>query len=328
VPCLEALVAEDTYNAGEGAVVRQGQLIALVVAFLIGYAVLLMAGASGVLAEASQENKQKHTEATNNEQGRSGGAASEGGDRCDRTRTILRIGRTSYLTNDLPGCPNKGGLLSARLPDTGKWKVTDPNYGLMMGEKGNDEIRGGSELYGGDGNDVIYGFSGPDWIVGDNGDDVIHAGDGNDYFLSGDKGDDVIYGGDGNDFMNDEQGEDVIYGGDGNDHLDARDPKDGVRDKLYCGAGRDKYEADPNDNVDSSCEMKVPTKRPDTYERSVLQGMTGWSGDDVAPVQIFTSSASASPVPVPPSGGPAILLPAAALLLGSGILTYAILRRR
>ena len=28
------------------------------------------------------------------------------------------------------------------------------------------------------------------------------------------------------------------------------------------------------------------------------------------------------------SGGPAVLLPAAALLLGSGILTYAILRRR
>jgi hypothetical protein len=31
---------------------------------------------------------------------------------------------------------------------------------------------------------------------------------------------------------------------------------------------------------------------------------------------------------LPPSGGPAILLPAAALLLGSGILTYAVLRRR
>lgn len=29
-----------------------------------------------------------------------------------------------------------------------------------------------------------------------------------------------------------------------------------------------------------------------------------------------------------PTGGPAILLPAAALLLGSGVLTYAILRRR
>ena len=32
--------------------------------------------------------------------------------------------------------------------------------------------------------------------------------------------------------------------------------------------------------------------------------------------------------PLGPTGGPAILLPAAALLLGSGVLTYAILRRR
>jgi hypothetical protein len=31
---------------------------------------------------------------------------------------------------------------------------------------------------------------------------------------------------------------------------------------------------------------------------------------------------------LPPSGGPAVILPAAALLLGSGVLTYAILRRR
>jgi hypothetical protein len=31
---------------------------------------------------------------------------------------------------------------------------------------------------------------------------------------------------------------------------------------------------------------------------------------------------------IPESGGPAILLPAAALLLGSGILTFAVLRRR
>jgi hypothetical protein len=34
-----------------------------------------------------------------------------------------------------------------------------------------------------------------------------------------------------------------------------------------------------------------------------------------------------SPAPTPPTGGPAILLPVASLLLGSGILTYAILRR-
>ena len=40
------------------------------------------------------------------------------------------------------------------------------------------------------------------------------------------------------------------------------------------------------------------------------------------------ASADGPLVPVPPSGGPAILPLAAALLLGSGILTYAILRRR
>jgi hypothetical protein len=54
----------------------------------------------------------------------------------------------------------------------------------------------------------------------------------------------------------------------------------------------------------------------------------------LAPVAL-AQSPSPSPTPTPglaPSGGPpigsAIALPAAALLLGSGILTYAILRRR
>ena len=41
-----------------------------------------------------------------------------------------------------------------------------------------------------------------------------------------------------------------------------------------------------------------------------------------------TTMVNGSASPIPSSGGPAILLPAAALLLGSGILTYAILRRR
>jgi hypothetical protein len=50
----------------------------------------------------------------------------------------------------------------------------------------------------------------------------------------------------------------------------------------------------------------------------------------MALAQGTTVMGTGSPTPggVPESGGPAILLPAAALLLGSGILTYAILRRR
>jgi hypothetical protein len=45
-------------------------------------------------------------------------------------------------------------------------------------------------------------------------------------------------------------------------------------------------------------------------------------------VMAQTQMGTTQPGPLGPTGGPAILLPAAALLLGSGVLTYAILRRR
>ena len=45
-----------------------------------------------------------------------------------------------------------------------------------------------------------------------------------------------------------------MYGGDGNDFPWS---KDGQRDKLYCGEGRDEYNADKNDYVDS-CEIVDP----------------------------------------------------------------------
>jgi hypothetical protein len=49
----------------------------------------------------------------------------------------------------------------------------------------------------------------------------------------------------------------------------------------------------------------------------------------LAPVALAQSpTPTPTPAPLPGSGGPSIALPAAALLLGSGILTYAILRRR
>ena len=216
--------------------VRQSDLIAVVGVLLIGSAVLLVVGVSGVQAEASQEKKQGHSEATK-EQEQSGGAASEA-DRCTGTRTIVRIGGT-YLTNDLPGCPNKGGLLSAQLPDTGRNKISDPKYPLLMGENGDDEVRGLGgldELYGGPGSDVLYGGS-----------ESPPSGD----FVFGDKGDDVIYGGDGDDYVFGGKGADVIYGGDGNDSFE---DSDGQRDKLYCGKGKDEYQADKIDYVDSSCE--------------------------------------------------------------------------
>jgi hypothetical protein len=51
---------------------------------------------------------------------------------------------------------------------------------------------------------------------------------------------------------------------------------------------------------------------------------------ETTPMAMETTPMETTPMegPLGPTGGPAILLPAAALLLGSGVLTYAILRRR
>ena len=147
--CLEVLVAGDACNEGEGVVVRQAHLIAVVVAFLMGCTVLLVAGASGVQAQA-----------TKNEEAR-----------CEGTRKINVNLPARFTTNDLPGCPQGGLLLGTDKPD------------LLAGEKGDDEVRGlggSDDIMGGDGNDVLYGGSESDGVGGYDGDDVIHGGPGND----------------------------------------------------------------------------------------------------------------------------------------------------
>jgi pentapeptide MXKDX repeat protein len=58
---------------------------------------------------------------------------------------------------------------------------------------------------------------------------------------------------------------------------------------------------------------------------TMMGGDTGMMGGDTEMMGATTSGTGSD---LPDSGGPAILLPAAALLLGSGILTYAVLRRR
>ena len=226
----------------------------MVRAFVIGCAfLLLMLGCSGVRTGVPQEEeKEEHTEATNREQTRSPEATASERARCEGTRTTVRQGfhrrREAFLTNDLPGCP-KGGLLSG----------TEGSDNLD-GKEGDDEIRGLGErdfLFGGPANDVIYGGAGSDWwFVGGAGNDVIYAGPGDDSWLSGDDGDDVIYGGDGDEEeMYGFRGADVLYGGDGSDFLSTTG--DRQPDKLYCGEGKDLYEANKNDFVSSSCEKKM-----------------------------------------------------------------------
>jgi Ca2+-binding RTX toxin-like protein len=282
-------------------VVRQGRSIALVVAFLIGCAVLLVAGASGVQAQAS-----KNEEA-----------------RCEGTRKVNVNLPARFTSNDLPGCPQGGLLLGTNKPD------------LIAGEKGDDEVRGlggSDDVMGGLGNDVLYGGADNDSLIGDgtgeDGNDVIYGGPGDDGNLNGDRGNDVIYGGPGDDGSRGMEGEDVIYGGPGADRLDGgpsdavytgevlRGGGDGQRDKIYCGEGRDSYFADKEDYVSSSCEVKLPNSLRFPKDSTMPVAAGGGSASGI----------SASVLGV--GGGPSILLPAVALLLGSGILTYAILRRR
>jgi hypothetical protein len=198
-------------------------------AFLMGGAVLVLAGCAGVRSEAPEEG-QAHTEATASEEAR-----------CEGTRTYKEKFMGVMTTNDLPGCP-KGGLLSGTNENDGRPADRSP------------------ALYGKDGDDEIHGLGGVDAIMGGGGNDVIYGGPGDDSPLSGDEGDDVIYGGDGDEGdLGGGPGEDVLYGGEGNDFLDGYDVG-GQRDKLYCGEGRDYYLADKNDYVDSSCEEKAKVK--------------------------------------------------------------------
>ena len=243
--------------------VRQGHLIAVAGTFLIGCAVLfLVVGCAGTSSETSNKK----------EQGRSPGATvSKEEARCEGTRSIDLQGRT-YSTNDIPGCPNKGGLLLGT-DKTDKTSLYGSSYLGLAGEDGDDEIRGlgaNDWIFGGLGSDVIYGGDGNDLLEGgtyggnpdESSKDVLHGGPGKDDLTDFDGGDDVLYGGDGADKpLAGGAGEDVIYGGDGNDLIDAVSADiNGYsitkeRDEIYCGKGKDQYAADKLDYVDSSCEV-------------------------------------------------------------------------
>jgi hypothetical protein len=198
---------------------------------LIGCAVLLVVGCAGVGSEASQKEQGRSPEAT----------ASEEETRCEGTRTVkspISGDEAVYTTNDLPGCPKGGLLLGTDKPDK------------LAGLKGDDKIRGlgaKDEILGGEGNDVIYAGPGDDpFLVGDEGpaagDDVIYGGPGDEMEISGGNGDDVIYGGDGDDYLT--------------------EMWDRGHDKLYCGRGKDVYDADKKDFLSSSCEKKAEMGRP------------------------------------------------------------------
>ena len=128
-----------------------------------------------------------------------------------------------------------------------------PEDDVICGLSGNDRIYGGGGddvLYGDGGDDVLYGEEGADRLEGGAGNDRLGGGAGNDTGLGG-SGDDRVVGDEGADTLTGGAGRDVLNGGEGDDLLSARD---GVRDVVKGGPGKDRARIDAKRDVRRSIE--------------------------------------------------------------------------
>lgn len=112
--------------------------------------------------------------------------------------------------------------------------------------------RGGSEIHGLAGSDVILGSEVEDLLIGGEGDDTISAGLADDTAQGG-GGDDRLRGGDGLDLISGGAGQDMLIGDGGDDLLIGDDGADSLfggteRDRLIGGAGDDHLSGDAGDD--------------------------------------------------------------------------------
>jgi Ca2+-binding RTX toxin-like protein len=122
----------------------------------------------------------------------------------------------------------------------------------LDGGAGDDVVSGGDAndvVTGGAGSDTLTGLAGDDRLDGGPSDDRLDGGSGDDV-LRGGAGDDTLGGGDGNDKLIGGSGKNLLMGGAGNDRFVVRD---GKRDRVDCGPGKDTVSADKRD-VLRNCE--------------------------------------------------------------------------
>lgn len=131
------------------------------------------------------------------------------------------------------------------------------------GGPGNDRVRGSERAAGGPGGDVVVGKV----ALGGSGDDLLRTtqtayGNAGRDVLIGHKGADFLDGGAGPDKLLGKAGPDALIGGPGRDRLSgggARDvlqAADGLRDVVRCGGGSDEAAVDRVDRVHRSCERR------------------------------------------------------------------------
>ena len=136
----------------------------------------------------------------------------------------------------------------------------NPGRDKLIGGLGDDDLRANecsneadcqaatnislrTHMKGGPGNDQFLGAERRDRVRGGGDDDTVQG------FLGGDR----IRGGPGNDTLDGGGGRDRLVGGRGNDEIEARD---GKRDRIRCGRGRDSVMVDSKDRL-SGCEQVV-----------------------------------------------------------------------
>jgi Ca2+-binding RTX toxin-like protein len=122
----------------------------------------------------------------------------------------------------------------------------------LRGEAGDDCLIGGSDddrLFGGAGADRLTGGRGDDRLDGERGNDRLDGGKGRDK-LYGRVGRDKLYGGPSGDKLYGGSGKNSYNAGSGNDYVSARN---GRRELVRCGSGRDRARVDEDDRV-KSCE--------------------------------------------------------------------------
>ena len=136
------------------------------------------------------------------------------------------------------------------------------------GQRDNDRIYGGDandKLVGGSGSDRLYGQDDRDEAFGGSGHDRLEGGAAND-MLAGGLGNDDLIGGSGSDRLFGEAGRDRIVGGGGRNQIDGGDGNDsiaarnGERDRIVCGIGRDRVRADRFDRLNGCESVRIGGK--------------------------------------------------------------------
>ncbi len=154
------------------------------------------------------------------------------------------VGRPAAVDFGPSGPPPVGDCVTQIRGDANDNTLTGTNASeVILGLAGKDRIdaRGDHDcVFGGSEDDRAHGGDGPDRVSGMGGADVLY----------GDGGNDTIYGRLGPDRLVGGDGRDTFYAGGGEDVVNS---KDGLREKVDCGARDDTVTADRSDSL-VSCE--------------------------------------------------------------------------